>query len=1801
MKSLLSLLFGGNIPENRPTVPTRRRLRLEPLEERDLLAVTIAEFASIREMYPDLYLSEKMSDYNVIEITAEELSDANLRAAISEAGSTVKNDLIVARTTETQNRITLEGKNLNIYIPYKTRGDIAIVSLGEAPLTISGNHISGVINVGSGNVALGGLVLTEGKQYDGGGLRFVPIDAGTLLMTRCIVSNNQSTNGRGGGLHLDSYASNLPCRAEISYTVVSGNTSAQSGGGIYSGCSVFGLWESEVRDNTVEKFYGGGIEHSNGQFILTNTKILNNTAAYGGGGIHSNAEMSAFFCEIRDNRSNGPGAGIYQSQVETSEIVRCEITGNTSEGSIGGGIYVYDANLNFRNSTVSGNHAQSGGGIAVSRGNLDVYTSRIVDNFAQNEGGGIHFSQSTQNSLKITNSLVALNQAETGGGMYLDSGSMKLVNATIAHNTARAKGGGIAKIFGGTYLNTILAGNLAPDSPDLGEISGTGEVILITSYSLVGNSERLSVFDGANGCFIGDATNPIDAKFSDPANGDFRLQWDSFAVDTGADWFAVDSSGNRLTVDLNQDSRVQGIAVNMGAYETTVKVLAENSWIGPVGGEWMTPVNWSGGHVPNEDEIANIPAGKTVRVTVPRDSYQIPLAAGEIRCSGNLEIYGQGNPDGAVVLFQGYTDIKGSLFLANMTNLRFQAGGDISGSITNEGRNTIYVYDESVTISGMSTMNELSLYAEADLFLPDIQTVTVGGYSQFRVEQGATIYFPKLENIVSASDGALDLRILGGKIYVPSIKDVSNINATVHNSVWDISSLTKTTATNFSVSTWSSSRVIGLEKITKLIGGRIYLTGSGAESQTAPFSNLVSVEDTEISIYKLNVVFPALTTYVSKAQNFSPFNGPNTIYCENGYVSFPVLKEITVNNTANLSIYCTGYIYSGDPIVSTNISLPVLETAGPGAVILEAITGYASIDAPQYTPKTNDTVTESQNAKINVKLLDIPNVAFSQTVVAGESLIVATTIRNLSGIDTRRPLTIRYYLSDDGEIGNDVIVFEKNITQKIVSRSDWPVSDSIPLSENLKGEYRLVVELVGENEVRVISTPFSVKSPPLKISIDPQSLPEGVENGTAIAVRRVGDLDLPLELTVSVDDPTKLTVPATVVIPAGEGSVTFYGSTLLDYVKDGDKVVTITVSAEGFEDVSATITVLDVPPAKLEIETVVVTPESVYPGGTVEVAWAVRNQGDLPTRTNWISRIYLSIDGILDENDILLKTFEHDAVLEPGEILDLVKSVAIPKITQRTYRILVETVYEDESFVLASEPITVLKPALTITAEPIHVEEGIEGGVTFTVTRTGDLSEELVLTVVSNNTGELTVPGAVLIPVGENSISFTGNTIQDFFKDGDKVVRITVSAEGFDSVETSITVLDVPPAELVVSVPVVAPTTVYQNGTIDVSWTLTNSGGLSNHLPWRERVYISYDDKIGDDVPKYTEDIDGIIIDPSQSLDRQASITAPNGFAGLIWIVVETTYNGVKSSKISEPVSVEQRPSVKPTAVIDDAGRLSVKQDSTRTLSATGCVDPVGRGLIYLWDLDGSGVYQESTSDSIRFSAEHLHGSQTVRLKVRDADGNESEVAETLITIEHVSPTYDIEHQGIKNFVSGQLFHWTLTASSSSWDPIMQWVVHWGDDSDDTVFLGGPIFRIYADHLYRTSGDFEITVTTTALDGFEATGRFPCSIPEILNPLPETPDSNVAFIDNVSIWFVDFPATYEPLVVHDETMRQRQMLDLDDSQEVLGQRNDVRLLDAIWSDPDALEEIDFCLFTNRETKMDANAFPWEDGLEIQLV
>lgn len=76
------------------------------------------------------------------------------------------------------------------------------------------------------------------------------------------------------------------------------------------------------------------------------------------------------------------------------------------------------------------------------------------------------------------------------------------------------------------------------------------------------------------------------------------------------------------------------------------------------------------------------------------------------------------------------------------------------------------------------------------------------------------------------------------------------------------------------------------------------------------------------------------------------------------------------------------------------------------------------------------------------------------------------------------------------------------------------------------------------------------------------------------------------------------------------------------------------------------------------------------------------------------------------------------------------------------------------------------------------------------VTRTGDTSQQLVVTLSSNDTTEATVPSTVTIPAGQTTVQFFVNAIDDTEPDGSRTVTITASAANIPNELTTVTVTD---------------------------------------------------------------------------------------------------------------------------------------------------------------------------------------------------------------------------------------------------------------------------------------------------------------------------------------------------------------------------------------------------------------------------
>ena len=142
----------------------------------------------------------------------------------------------------------------------------------------------------------------------------------------------------------------------------------------------------------------------------------------------------------------------------------------------GAAIQSTGGNLQIDRCSLAQNRASNrGGAVALSEGSLRITNSTLSGNHA-NTGGGVHASNA---SVTIVNSTFSTNEAGSGGGVHNQAGSIQAFNSTFTKNAAlglpgeTGLGGGLWHEGASTLLihNSIVAGNLASSGPDIHSIS----------------------------------------------------------------------------------------------------------------------------------------------------------------------------------------------------------------------------------------------------------------------------------------------------------------------------------------------------------------------------------------------------------------------------------------------------------------------------------------------------------------------------------------------------------------------------------------------------------------------------------------------------------------------------------------------------------------------------------------------------------------------------------------------------------------------------------------------------------------------------------------------------------------------------------------------------------------------------------------------------------------------------------------------------------------------------------------------------------------------------------------------------------------------------------------------------------------------------------------------------------------------------------------------------------------------------------------------------------------------------------
>lgn len=247
---------------------------------------------------------------------------------------------------------------------------------------------------------------------------------------------------------------------------------------------------------------------------------------------------------------NHYGAGLYNPGGKL-EIVNCTFRGNT--GVWGGGIMNFGAPIRLVNTQLTGNRAlMLGGGLYNYGGDATLHNCRVVGNTAD--------------------------YADVAGGaaVYNLDGALTILNSTLADNLSPS-GQAISGFNWGPSAGTEIkvANSILYNGGD--EIWSNHLSAVEVTYSDVEGGWAGAGNISGNPQFVSPGVRSIEGEWID---GDYRLQGASPAIDAGSnaalpsDIFDLDADSSvveQLSLDLDNEARVEGLRVDMGAYEQLAK------------------------------------------------------------------------------------------------------------------------------------------------------------------------------------------------------------------------------------------------------------------------------------------------------------------------------------------------------------------------------------------------------------------------------------------------------------------------------------------------------------------------------------------------------------------------------------------------------------------------------------------------------------------------------------------------------------------------------------------------------------------------------------------------------------------------------------------------------------------------------------------------------------------------------------------------------------------------------------------------------------------------------------------------------------------------------------------------------------------------------------------------------------------------------------------------------------------------------------------------------------------------------
>ena len=348
----------------------------------------------------------------------------------------------------------------------------------------------------------------------------------------------------------------------------------------------------------------------------------------------------------------------------------------------------------------------------------------------------------------------------------------------------------------------------------------------------------------------------------------------------------------------------------------------------------------------------------------------------------------------------------------------------------------------------------------------------------------------------------------------------------------------------------------------------------------------------------------------------------------------------------------------------------------------------------------------------------------------------------------------------------------------------------------------------------------------LSLSISDESIAESAGVGATSATVNRTDVRGDLVVTLSSDDPSEASVPATVILLDGENSATFEIAAVDDSLVDGTQNVTISASAVGYTGDSRLLAVTDENVTMISVmdngdagfsqrgfryqsnaQVVDARGEDNHnlrgDDGWARWTFSDLDDGAYQVSATWAHKYgnkYNAIDApfsIEDVNSTVLATKTVNQMNTPDEFVDNGSSwdsLATVNVTGGSLFVTLEAGSNSNRYTVADairiEKIGDIAPTISLSIADAKISEAAgTATTTVTVTRT-HTSGDLVVSLASDDLSEATVPATVTIADGQNSTTFDITTVDDNVADGTQLVAISATALGYAPGNATLEVTD---------------------------------------------------------------------------------------------------------------------------------------------------------------------------------------------------------------------------------------------------------------------------------------------------------------------------------------------------------------------------------------------------------------------------